>query len=68
MLDESIRFKFQSDSINTTSICIKSISKSCFKFQSDSINTDIVRQNTDARMSFKFQSDSINTEMEIKLI
>ena len=40
MLDESIRFKFQSDSINTQLATGISYKATDFKFQSDSINTD----------------------------
>ena len=55
-------FKFQSDSINTSSPFVDYVVYApTFKFQSDSINTVNRYSGGGLMKSFKFQSDSINT-------
>ena len=56
-----MKFKFQSDSINTPKETLGDIIALIFKFQSDSINTKIAPIPRSESASFKFQSDSINT-------
>ena len=59
----TVNFKFQSDSINTTEDDDATGVRNGFKFQSDSINTDGTEKAYLEVLNFKFQSDSINTSL-----
>ena len=61
MLSPTIFFKFQSDSINTSTRDNLFLYILFFKFQSDSINTTDREASNNTASAFKFQSDSINT-------